>query len=69
MNEFPLWQDLTVDHTISDVNNDIIFDNISFVYPARSDVLVLRNLSLIVRAGETTALVGWSGSGKNSLPM
>ncbi|CAF3936871.1 unnamed protein product, partial [Rotaria sp. Silwood1] len=47
-----------------DVNGDIEFDNVNFAYPARSDVFVLRNLTLMARAGETTALVGSSGSGE-----
>ncbi|CAF3519404.1 unnamed protein product [Rotaria sp. Silwood1] len=45
------------------MNGDIQFDNINFAYPARPDVLVLRNLTLTARAGEITALVGLSGSG------
>ncbi|CAF4043546.1 unnamed protein product [Rotaria sordida] len=44
------------------MNGDIQFDNINFAYPARPDVLVLRNLNLIARAGEITALVGSNGS-------
>ncbi|CAF4604751.1 unnamed protein product [Rotaria sp. Silwood2] len=48
------------------MNGDVQFDNISFAYPARPDVLVLRNISLIARAGEITALVGSSGSGKST---
>ncbi|CAF0988808.1 unnamed protein product [Rotaria sordida] len=48
------------------MNGDIQFDNINFAYPARPDVLVLRNLNLIARAGEITALVGSNGSGKST---
>ncbi|CAF1450737.1 unnamed protein product [Rotaria sordida] len=36
------------------------------MYPSRKDTPVLRNLSLIARAGQTTALVGSSGSGKST---
>ncbi len=53
--------------SVFDLNDDIEFDNVNFIYPARKDVPVLRNLSLIARAGQTTALVGSSGSGKSFL--
>lgn len=43
---------------------DIQFDNVSFSYPARPNIAALQNLNLVARAGETTALVGLSGSGK-----
>ena len=48
---------------MSDVNGDIEFDNVNFVYPSRNDVPVLNRLSLVARAGQTTALVGSSGCG------
>ncbi|CAF4577645.1 unnamed protein product [Rotaria sp. Silwood1] len=48
------------------MNGDIQFDNINFAYPARPDVLVLRNLTLTARPGEITALVGSNGSGKST---
>ncbi|CAF4687658.1 unnamed protein product, partial [Rotaria sp. Silwood2] len=38
----------------------------NFSYLSRKDAPVLRNLSLIARAGQTTALVGSSGSGKST---
>lgn len=47
------------------MNGDIKFENISFSYPTRPDAMVLQNLSLIAREGETTALVGSSGCGEN----
>ncbi|CAF4979491.1 unnamed protein product, partial [Rotaria sp. Silwood1] len=48
------------------INGDIKFDNVNFIYPSRKEVPVLHNLSLIARAGQTTALVGTSGSGKST---
>ncbi|CAF3680683.1 unnamed protein product [Rotaria sp. Silwood1] len=48
------------------ITGDIEFDNVNFIYPCRKDVSVLRNLSFIARAGQTTALVGSSGCGKST---
>ena len=36
---------------------------VSFAYPARPDVTIFSDFSLIVPAGKTMALVGSSGSG------
>jgi ATP-binding cassette subfamily B (MDR/TAP) protein 1 len=46
------------------LDGDIQFDNVNFIYPSRQDVSVLRDITLVARVGETTALVGSSGSGK-----
>jgi ABC-type multidrug transport system fused ATPase/permease subunit len=44
----------------------IDFNQVTFSYPARPDVEVLRNFSLSIPANETAALVGASGSGEFS---
>ena len=49
------------------MNGDIEFDDVNFVYPSRSNVPVLRHLSLVARAGQTTAFVGSSGCGRCAL--
>ncbi len=43
------------------------FDNISFSYPGRKDVVVLKDISLTVANGEQIALVGPSGAGKSTI--
>ncbi|KAF9483294.1 P-loop containing nucleoside triphosphate hydrolase protein [Pholiota conissans] len=41
--------------------------NVSFSYPSRPSVRVLSNVSLFLPAGETTFVVGGSGSGKSTV--
>jgi len=43
------------------------FNNVTFRYHPESDVNVLENLSFDVKAGQTVALVGRSGSGKTTI--
>lgn len=41
--------------------------NIKHIYPSRPEVVVMEDVSLVVPAGKTTALVGASGSGKSTI--
>jgi ABC-type multidrug transport system fused ATPase/permease subunit len=45
----------------------ITFENVSFTYPTRPDLPVLKDFSCVFEAGKTTALVGPSGSGKSTI--
>jgi len=45
----------------------VIFDDVSFRYPTRPEVLALEHFSLDVAPGETVAVVGPSGAGKSTL--
>jgi len=53
----------------SQILGDIQFKNVSFVYPARPEVEVLKGFSLDIKRGETIALVGASGSGKSTIVL
>jgi len=52
---------------VSPMEGNIVFENIMFSYPTRSDVLVLKDFSLKLAKNTTTALVGSSGSGKSTV--
>lgn len=49
-----------------DLVQNIVFDDVSFLY-ASADDAALQNVSLQITAGQTIALVGPSGSGKSTL--
>ena len=66
-----LGEDSEVDvqniHPAMSVQGEISFRNIKFSYPSRSDIMVLKNISLEVAAGQKIALVGYSGAGKSTI--
>ena len=49
------------------IDGHIEFKNVSFAYPTREDITVLKNLSFTAEKGEVIALVGASGGGKSSV--
>lgn len=46
---------------------NIKFDHVAFSYPMRTDINVLEDICFEVKAGETIAIVGQSGSGKSTI--
>ncbi|KAF3913357.1 hypothetical protein ABW20_dc0105575 [Dactylellina cionopaga] len=46
---------------------NIRFENVSFEYPGRPDVKVIKNLSFEIPCNQLTAVVGPSGSGKSTI--
>ncbi|KAI1124336.1 P-loop containing nucleoside triphosphate hydrolase protein [Nemania abortiva] len=46
---------------------DVQLENVTFTYPSRPDVPVIQNVSLQFPGGQTTAIVGLSGSGKSTV--
>ena len=46
---------------------DVDFDRVTFAYPSRPEVQVLKNLSFSAQAGVVVALVGPSGAGKSTI--
>ncbi|CAF4932029.1 unnamed protein product, partial [Rotaria socialis] len=65
-NETKVWKDSDNENATVNLNGDIRFDSVTFEYPTRHHTTVLQNLTFVARAGETTALVGSSGSGKST---
>jgi len=49
------------------IDGHIVLRNVSFAYPSRPSVKVLDDVSMDFEAGEITAIVGASGSGKSTV--
>jgi ABC-type multidrug transport system fused ATPase/permease subunit len=45
----------------------IEFKNVSFAYPTKPDIKVLKNISFVIETGTAAALVGYSGCGKSTI--
>eukprot|EP00123_Amoebidium_parasiticum_P013463 comp21970_c0_seq1/m.31708 comp21970_c0_seq1/g.31708 ORF comp21970_c0_seq1/g.31708 comp21970_c0_seq1/m.31708 type:complete len:1325 (-) comp21970_c0_seq1:487-4461(-) len=48
------------------VEGDISFEHVDFTYSSRKEGLILRDLNITVKRGQTLALVGHSGNGKST---
>ncbi|KAL2787334.1 P-loop containing nucleoside triphosphate hydrolase protein [Aspergillus keveii] len=53
--------------TLENFEGNIELRNIKHIYPSRPEVTVMQDVSLVMPAGKTTALVGPSGSGKSTV--
>jgi len=66
-----LLEEIPEDHNEGDVLHNIkgfiSFKNLSFSYPNRKDVQVLKKINIEVQKGEQVALVGSSGAGKSTV--
>ena len=49
-----------------DLAGDLVFDKVSFIYPD-SGIEALKNVSFDVKAGESIAIIGTTGSGKSTI--
>jgi len=62
---FNIIQTMPIYHPLpsTDLSGQITFERVSFAYPTRSTVPILREFSLDIQKGQTVAFVGQSGSG------
>jgi ABC-type multidrug transport system fused ATPase/permease subunit len=51
----------------SSLKGEILFDNVSFKYNPEDNHYILENINLKIKAGETIAILGPTGSGKSTL--
>ncbi|KAG2346722.1 P-loop containing nucleoside triphosphate hydrolase protein [Suillus weaverae] len=51
----------------ANVTGEITFEDVTFNYPSRADIPILKGINITFPAGKTTALVGASGSGKSTI--
>ncbi|MVZ61701.1 ABC transporter ATP-binding protein [Sphingobacterium humi] len=49
------------------LTGDISFEHISFAYPTRPDIQILKDISFHVKSGKKLAIVGPSGTGKSTI--
>ncbi|KAF5479191.1 hypothetical protein F2P56_000037 [Juglans regia] len=52
---------------VESIRGEIELRHVDFAYPSRPDIMVFKDLNLRIRAGQSQALVGASGSGKSSV--
>jgi ABC transporter fused permease/ATP-binding protein len=67
LEEDPSVEDAPDASTLENASGSIRFDSVSFAYPTRPEVGVLKEVNLAIDSGETVAIVGHSGAGKTTL--
>ncbi|XP_059784029.1 bile salt export pump isoform X3 [Balaenoptera ricei] len=67
MDRKPLIDCMSEDgYKLDRIKGEIEFHNVTFHYPSRPEVKILNNLSMVIKSGEMTAMVGSSGAGKST---
>ena len=49
------------------IKGDVQYKNITFAYPTRRDLTILKGINIDIKAGQKIALVGQSGGGKSTI--
>jgi len=69
----PIYNETSKNNSKNGSNNknssvgDIELKDVTFAYPTRTNVSVLKNFNLIIKPHQTVAIVGSSGSGKSTV--
>lgn len=63
----PAFIETGTDQPGQELTGSIEIRNVTFSYPARPNIPILENFSLVIHPGEVVALVGPSGGGKSSI--
>ena len=51
----------------ANIKGRIEFKNVTFAYPTKPNVNILKNISFVIEPGQAAALVGYSGCGKSTI--
>lgn len=57
---------VSTENIVADIAGDISFKNVSFTYPD-SGIVALKDINFEVKAGESIAIIGTTGSGKSTI--
>jgi len=58
--------DADIGKDIGKIKGEINFDNVTFAYPSRPDIDILKDFKLKIKGGEFIAFCGESGCGKST---
>jgi len=57
---------ITKENIKTELNGEIIFDSVSFIYPD-SGIIALKEVNFSIKQGESLAIIGTTGSGKSTI--
>ena len=67
LDEVPEEINSTSNPTIEKIQGNVVFQNVSFSYPSRHEIQVLKDVNFEVSFGQKIAIVGPSGAGKSTI--
>ncbi|CAD8069741.1 unnamed protein product [Paramecium primaurelia] len=67
LDEKPIIEENNECINLNSVSGDIQFKDVSFAYPSKQDIQVLKNITFTIPQGKKVAFVGQSGSGKSTI--